>query len=367
MYAIAQNMAESFDNMPGFFNSVTSRELQQEYSNARSNSKRKQSVSKRNSNTSPKKGKRTPLPVKKQNRQINVAGLDKRYHAKTLLDGDVREIAALWPIPSDALWDKSLPFDGDHMFTGKWDGYKNLLQRGSPVVIKSFSGTLELKEYCVEVTMLNEIKEVPYTQRLTLAKQCDGIDFAVIVTPSQIGTIDAISDVENIRVMGRQILEALVWLDKLRIFHRDIKPANILWSHRAQQATLIDFGLATKGKEVNTSPISIKKFAQHRATVVSCGNVGTEGYHAPEVLSSIQYSSKIDVYSFGITLRNLARASKINDDALESAVCKMTKHDSFDCCTAAEALRFPFFFSVHFEVKAAPGAVHVDVISLPPK
>jgi serine/threonine protein kinase len=70
--------------------------------------------------------------------------------------------------------------------------------------------------------------------------------------------------------------------------------------------------------------------------VTSDGVVGTDGYQAPELLAGSRYTSKIDVYSLGVTLSKLARDAGIDScEALTEAVREMTNPDPSERCTAA--------------------------------
>ena len=90
----------------------------------------------------------------------------------------------------------------------------------------------------------------------------------------------------------REIGNALLPCHEREGFHRDIKPDNILMSEESGRVIfkLSDFGLA---QDNNTSSI----FTQ--------GPAGTLGYIAPEIIAGGQYTSMADIYSLGITAREL--------------------------------------------------------------
>lgn len=103
-------------------------------------------------------------------------------------------------------------------------------------------------------------------------------------------------------------------------FHRDIKPDNILMSEDSTRFLfkISDFGLA---HDNNTSSV----FTQ--------GAAGTLGYIAPEVVTGGPFTSKADIYSLGITARelltgNLRRAPLSETQfALATLVNRMTHQD----------------------------------------
>lgn len=47
------------------------------------------------------------------------------------------------------------------------------------------------------------------------------------------------------RIYMHDLLEGLLHLHKRNILYRDIKPSNVLWNHKTQRATFIDFDVAT--------------------------------------------------------------------------------------------------------------------------
>lgn len=86
---------------------------------------------------------------------------------------------------------------------------------------------------------------------------------------------------------------------KHHIMHRDIKPSNVLVNHRGQ-IKLCDFGVS--GELVNS---------------VADTFVGTSTYMAPERIQGQKYTVKSDVWSFGLTIMELA-IGKFPFDASDS-------------------------------------------------
>jgi mitogen-activated protein kinase kinase len=96
----------------------------------------------------------------------------------------------------------------------------------------------------------------------------------------------------RVDVLGKisvAILNGLIYLyDTHRIMHRDIKPSNVLVNSRGQ-IKLCDFGVS--GELVNS---------------VADTFVGTSTYMAPERIQGAKYTIKSDVWSFGLTIMELA-------------------------------------------------------------
>ncbi|KAL7276184.1 kinase that interacts with cdc31p [Rhizina undulata] len=94
-----------------------------------------------------------------------------------------------------------------------------------------------------------------------------------------------------ITIIVRETLTALGYLHKHQIIHRDIKAANILVGQDGR-VQLCDFGvsaqIASKHGKRNTF-------------------VGTPQWMAPEALTGGFYDSRIDVWSFGITIIEMAK------------------------------------------------------------
>jgi serine/threonine protein kinase len=80
-----------------------------------------------------------------------------------------------------------------------------------------------------------------------------------------------------------QVLKALEYIHRKNIIHRDIKGANILLS-REGRVKLADFGHSTQ-MAGELKP-----------------DVGTPAWMAPELLTTTTYTTKVDIWSLGITL-----------------------------------------------------------------
>ncbi|CAI9301911.1 unnamed protein product [Lactuca saligna] len=82
------------------------------------------------------------------------------------------------------------------------------------------------------------------------------------------------------------IAKGLSYLHSQKVIHRDVKPGNMLIDKK-QTIKLADFG------ESEIEPPEL---------LITCGERGTRGYMAPELVSKHPHGRKCDVYSFGICL-----------------------------------------------------------------
>ena len=82
-------------------------------------------------------------------------------------------------------------------------------------------------------------------------------------------------------IILKQVANALNYIHNLNIIHRDLKPENIMYDGKT--AKLIDFGFAVQ-----------KKIAKRYC--------GSSNYMAPEVVKREEYTSKIDVWSYGVLI-----------------------------------------------------------------
>jgi len=111
---------------------------------------------------------------------------------------------------------------------------------------------------------------------------------------------------------------AILWpiaqsLAKSTGMHRDIKPSNILFPYAADQTTaLVDFSLSTNMRH-------------------SCDrSVVTLWYRAPEIIVGLEYSSAVDVWSFGLVILNLLTGSHFCRSAMDESNKIMFLLDIFD-------------------------------------
>lgn len=93
-------------------------------------------------------------------------------------------------------------------------------------------------------------------------------------------------DINFVRRVLVEILDALSYVHKKQIFHRDLKPDNIMLTYKGDNVKIIDFGLAT----ADDLPDNLKR-------------AGTPKYAAPE-LTNKAYSAdqRADIYSLGMIM-----------------------------------------------------------------
>ncbi|CAI2356097.1 unnamed protein product [Caenorhabditis sp. 36 PRJEB53466] len=114
--------------------------------------------------------------------------------------------------------------------------------------------------------------------------------------------------VEDIFTIGKQLLEALEVLDKLKVVHLDLKPENIIFN-----SPLLDVRLK-KFKEdtchIVVKDLHIKLVDYSKTTVLTedeeqFGMVQTRYYRAPEIFLGLPYIETTDIWSVGCILAEL--------------------------------------------------------------
>lgn len=91
---------------------------------------------------------------------------------------------------------------------------------------------------------------------------------------------------ERLRVLLRNLLQAVSHMHEAGIIHRDLKPDNVMVS-RDDRVTVLDLGMARRGVDDHDDPF---------ATTIA----GSTEYMAPEQLDSGKVTDRADVYSLGI-------------------------------------------------------------------
>ncbi len=97
---------------------------------------------------------------------------------------------------------------------------------------------------------------------------------------------------ENLELYTRSLLETLNKLHSLNILHKDIKPENIIINE--DRIYLIDFDISRQYDERKDNDTNL---------------LGTKGYASPEQFGFAQTTNKSDIYSLGITLKELVEIS----------------------------------------------------------
>lgn len=113
----------------------------------------------------------------------------------------------------------------------------------------------------------------------------------------------------NITVLSSRGLQYLHTFKKKPLIHGDIKPANILLDP-CNQPKIGDFGLAREG--ALNSPMEVSRV------------YGTKPYLPAEFLENHTLSTKVDTFSFGVVLFELATGLRAYDRSREKAF--LTKH-----------------------------------------
>ncbi|XP_042195831.1 serine/threonine-protein kinase 10 isoform X2 [Callorhinchus milii] len=159
----------------------------------------------------------------------------------------------------------------------------------------------ELEDYMVEIDILASCDHEYIVKLLDAFFYENKLWIMIEFCPG--GAVDAIMleldrglTEPQIRVVGRQMLEAILYLHDHKIIHRDLKAGNILLMQDGS-IKLADFGVSAK----NT------KTLQKRNSFI-----GTPYWMAPEVvmcetMKDTPYDYKSDIWSLGITLIEMAQ------------------------------------------------------------
>ncbi len=138
----------------------------------------------------------------------------------------------------------------------------------------------------------------------------EGLDFLVMEYISGTTLHDLVSkgrlEEKDIIHYATQIAAALEDAHQVGIVHRDLKPSNVLVTPKGQ-VKVLDFGLA-KLLHPNNSPVT------HLTTETNLV-VGTFPYMSPEQLRTEPPDARSDIYSFGVTLYEMATGQRPHQES----------------------------------------------------
>ncbi|GLI65433.1 hypothetical protein VaNZ11_008797 [Volvox africanus] len=104
--------------------------------------------------------------------------------------------------------------------------------------------------------------------------------------------------------IAKQVLQALSFLHSNHVIHADVKPENVLVKNYSKcSVKLIDLGCSIYNSETNMS-----HYVQSRS------------YRAPEVMLGLPYDGRIDIWSLGCVMAELATGSVLFPNVSEAAM-----------------------------------------------
>ncbi|XP_050545072.1 serine/threonine-protein kinase 10 isoform X2 [Daktulosphaira vitifoliae] len=169
-------------------------------------------------------------------------------------------------------------------------------------------GEDDLTDFMIEIDILSECKHPNIVQLheaffvnsklWMLIEYCDGGALDSIMVELDRALIE-----EQIAYVCKYMCEALAFLHKCKVIHRDLKAGNVLLTTDAG-VKIADFGVSAKNKQT----------LQKRDTFI-----GTPYWMAPEVVlcetfRDNPYDFKVDIWSLGITLIELAQMEPPNHE-----------------------------------------------------
>jgi hypothetical protein len=123
---------------------------------------------------------------------------------------------------------------------------------------------------------------------------------------------------DDIKILMKQMLLAIDYLETIGIISRDVKNSNLLWDKHEKKVILCDFDLSS--------------FITEKG---HCVTLGTDGFIAAEVLlhdddkkNKSRYSKEIDIYSAGVVFGSLlhgVRENELTADVVEAWRSKLKR------------------------------------------
>jgi eukaryotic-like serine/threonine-protein kinase len=127
-------------------------------------------------------------------------------------------------------------------------------------------------------------------------------------------------EIDTILGLTLEIVDALDAAHSAGVFHRDIKPANIFITTRGH-AKILDFGIATGSRLVTGDADGPTDAGDGRATARGVV-AGTASYMSPEQIRGEPLDGRTDLFSFGVTLYEMATAQLPFSGESAVAVCQ---------------------------------------------
>ena len=167
-------------------------------------------------------------------------------------------------------------------------------------VTSYFKGVAD--ELMREVAVMSDMKSHPNVvgcQDYDIIPHTGGIGWDILIrmdllTPLQEYQTRYAMDETQVRRLGADLCEALIYCQKRGLIHRDIKPGNIFVDELGR-FRLGDFGVARTADK----------------TMGGMSKQGTENYMAPEVYLGREYGPTVDIYSLGMVLYQLMNANRL--------------------------------------------------------
>ncbi len=120
--------------------------------------------------------------------------------------------------------------------------------------------------------------------------------------------------------IGIEIADALEKAHRQGIIHRDLKPGNIMLTKSG--AKLLDFGLAKAVESVPVSGLTVAETSPIvRDPATESGVVlGTYQYMAPETIEGLEADARVDIFSLGAVLYEMATGKRAFDGKTQASV-----------------------------------------------